>query len=85
MRQNRLNKLISAGVLTLSIFAAAGCGQKSYFDSLPEGCDPVEVGKGITQLFIDNDKPERTTKKGNLEMTCLFFYCYSVLNHSQQC
>ena len=64
MKTNRLHKLIPAGIIALSIFVAAGCSQKSYFSSLPEGCDPVEVGKGITQLFIDKDKPERTTKKG---------------------
>lgn len=64
MKKHRLNKLIPAGILALSIFAAAGCTQKSYFDSLPQGCDPIEVGRGITQLFIDKDKPERTTKKG---------------------
>ena len=64
MKKTRLHKLITAGFLAFSISAATGCSQESYFSSLPEGCDPVEVGRGITQLFIDKDKPERTTKKG---------------------
>ena len=64
MKTTKLYKLISAGVFALFVLSSSVCSGRSYFGSLPKGCDPVEVGKGITQLFIDKDKPERTTKKG---------------------
>ena len=40
------------------------CGAGKYLTSWPDGCDPVQVGRGITQRFIDKGKPEITTKKG---------------------
>lgn len=48
-------------MLTLAV---AGCSDNGYFASLPEDCDPVEVGRGITGRFIAKGKPEITTKKG---------------------
>lgn len=64
MKKNKLHILLYLGALLPIALAATGCSGRSIFASLPEGCDPALVGRGITRRFIDKDKPEITTKKG---------------------
>ena len=59
-----MNKVLFMLSVSLLLLGGTGCTSQKYFDTWPPGCDPVEVGKGITKRFIAEDKPESTNKAG---------------------
>ena len=59
-----MDKDFLAIAVSLLLLGGTACTSQRYFDNWPAGCDPLEVGKGITNRFIAEDKPENTNKSG---------------------
>lgn len=59
-----MERHLLAFAVSLLMLSGTGCTKQKYFSDWPAGCDPVEVGTGITNLFIGEDHPESTHKNG---------------------